>query len=100
MKNSWARRLFGRRVAGANRKPPQRARFATEQLEDRITPSTLGSYALIEGPTAGSDADSVLASGAWTASSNASWLHTSASGTGNGTATFTFDANTGVTRTG
>ena len=28
------------------------------------------------------------------------WLHTSASGTGNGVASFTFDANTGATRTG
>ena len=56
-------------------------------------------YSLVEGQAAGSDTDIVL-SGAWTATSNASWLHTSASGTGNGLARFTFDANTGATRTG
>ena len=38
--------------------------------------------------------------GSWSATANASWLHTSSSGTGNGLATFTFDANTGPTRTG
>ena len=54
----------------------------------------------LEGPAAGSDTDIVVTSGAWTATSNASWLHTSASGTGNGLASFTFDANTGATRTG
>ena len=31
---------------------------------------------------------------------NASWLHTTSSGTGNGLATFTFDANSGATRSG
>ena len=39
---------------------------------------------------------------AWTAVSNASWLHvtSAASGSGNGTFTFTADANTGAARTG
>ncbi len=62
--------------------------------------SALGSAALLEGPAAGSDTDSVVASGPWTATSNAFWLHTSAGDTGTGTATFSFDANPGVTRTG
>src|SRR5262249_58954920 len=61
----------------------------------------LGTAALLEGPGAGSDADLVIPSGAWSASSNApSWLHTSATGTGNGLATFSFDANPGATRSG
>src|SRR6516165_7042028 len=55
--------------------------------------TTLGTYALVEGPAAGSDADSVVSGGDWTATSNAPWLHTSASGTGNGLASFSFDAN-------
>ncbi len=54
----------------------------------------------LEGPNAGSGSYVVAADGAWTAISNASWLHTSYSGTGNGLATYTFDANTGPTRTG
>ncbi len=62
--------------------------------------AALGSYAALEGPAAGSDAENVITAGAWTASSNASWLHTSASGNGSGVASFTFDANTGPTRTG
>ncbi len=63
-------------------------------------PPRLGTSALLEGPLAGGDTDIVVTSGVWTATSNASWLHTSSSGTGNGLATFTFDANPGATRTG
>ena len=60
--------------------------------------TTLGTYDLLEGPAAGGAIDIVV--GAWTATSNAPWLHTTSSGTANGLATFTFDANTGATRTG
>ena len=60
-------------------------------LEDRLTPSTLGTTALLEGPAAGSDSDVVITSGPWSAVSNAPWLHTSSSGTDNGLATFTFE---------
>jgi sugar lactone lactonase YvrE len=60
----------------------------------------LGTTALLEGPAAGTDSDMVLTSGPWSASSNATWLNTSATGTGNGLATFTFDANPGATRSG
>ena len=62
--------------------------------------SALGSYALLEGPAAGTDSDIVVDGSAWSATRNASWLHTSASGTGDGLAIFTFDANTGPTRSG
>ncbi len=67
---------------------------------------TLGTNALTEGAAAGTDTDVVTFTGAWTAASNASWLHISSGGTGNGLATITFDANTptdanhGATRTG
>ena len=61
---------------------------------------TLATAAFVEGPAAGSGSDAVSFAGAWTATSNASWLHTTSSGTGSGTATFTFDANPGGTRTG
>ena len=70
-----------------------------EPLEPRRLLS-LGTYALVEGPTAGSDSNVVTLAGAWTAAANASWLHTSSSGTGNGLAKFTFDANAGATRSG
>ena len=55
---------------------------------------------VIEGPAGGTDSDLVVTTGSWSASSDASWLHTTASGAGNGLATFTFDANSGATRSG
>ena len=70
-----------------------------EALEDRLTP-TLGTASLLEGQPGGSDADIVTFPSTWSAVANAAWLRTTASGTGNGLATFTFDANTGATRTG
>src|SRR5215831_1427041 len=101
---SWIHKLFARtpRRAPHGRRPARpRFRPTIDVLEDRLTPSTLGTTALLEGPAAGSASDLVLTSGAWSASSNApSWLHTSSSGTGNGLATFTFDANPGATRSG
>ena len=60
----------------------------------------LAASVFYEGAAAGSDSGAVSFAGAWTASSNAAWLHTSASGSGNGLAGFTFDANTGPQRTG
>ncbi len=60
----------------------------------------LGTTALTEGPAAGSDSVLIAGSGAWTATANDSWLHTSSSGSANATVTFTYDANTGATRTG
>ncbi len=66
----------------------------------RASSTTLGTTSLLEGPAALSDSVEIQTSGAWTATANASWLHTTSSGTGNGIATFTADANTGATRTG
>ena len=63
-------------------------------------PFFLGTTSLLEGPASGTDSDIVVAPGAWSAASNAPWLHTTASGAGSGLATFTFDANDGVPRTG
>ena len=60
----------------------------------------LATTALVEGAAAGSDSDFVTLAGPWTATANASWLHTTSSGNGDGLATFTFDANTGPARTG
>ena len=60
--------------------------------------AALGTTSLVEGPAAGSASDTVDYTGMWTATSNAAWLHIAA--TGSGTATFTFDANNGQTRTG
>ena len=42
----------------------------------------------------------VSATGSWTATANVAWLQTTASGTGNGLASFTFLQNTGATRSG
>jgi hypothetical protein len=63
----------------------------------QISPS-LGTYSLLEGPSSGTDSVIVSWGGSWTASSNAFWLHTTTSGTGNGLAIFSIDANTGATR--
>jgi autotransporter-associated beta strand protein len=69
-------------------------------IQTASQPPTLGTSALLEGPAADSDADVVTYSGAWTATANASWLHTTSSGSGEGIATFSFDANPGATRIG
>jgi len=64
---------------------------------------TLGTTNLLEGNSAGSDSVVLMANAAWTATTNASWLHLSAanqSGAGSTNAVFTFDANPGATRTG
>ena len=66
----------------------------------------LGTAALVEGSGAGTD--SVLltvtpASSTWSATADDGWLHLnsgSATGTGSATVVFTFDVNTGATRTG
>ena len=67
---------------------------------------SLGATARLEGPLAGMD-NVVLAvtpqSRAWTATTNAFWLHLSTanqSGTGSTNVIFAFDANPGQTRTG
>ncbi len=65
---------------------------------------SLGTTNLVEGPAGG--ADSILlavnaTNETWTLSANASWLHPiNASGTGSTNVGFTFDPNTGSTRTG
>jgi streptogramin lyase len=80
---------------------PRRSSYALsfEALEDRAVPATLATHTLVEGPTAGTDSDVVTVVGPWNATANASWLHITTS-SGNGLAKFTFDANTGPTRTG
>ena len=98
----WIKDLFQptKRPARRSAVSARRVRLDLEQLESRVTPSTLGSTALLLGPAAGSDADIVASNSAWTATSNAAWLHTSSSGTGDGAAGFTVDANSGAARTG
>ena len=62
-----------------------------------------GTTNLLEGPAAGSDSVLLAANSGWTATPNTTWLHLSApnqNGVGNATVIFTFDANTGATRTG
>jgi hypothetical protein len=96
---SWIRNLFARTPRQPQARRP-RLRLAIDVLEDRLTPSTLGTTALVEGPAAGSASDLVRTSGAWSATTTDSWLHTSAQGTGNGLAILNFDANPGATRSG
>ena len=85
-----------------NNSPASDLNGSNEQVT--VTPATpvpsLGTTSLVEGPAAGSDSDIVVTGGAWAATANAPWLHTSATGTGDGVATLTFDANPGATRTG
>ena len=79
------------------------ANYSAAPAVDRsftIASQAVGVTSPLEGPAAGSDTDMVTSGGPWTAISHTSWLHTSSHGTGNGVATFTFDANTGPTRTG
>lgn len=73
--------------------PPDVGAFQTQSIP--ITPPVW-----IESPLAGIDSYLVVSSGSWTAKANVTWLHTTSKGSGNGVATFTFDANSGATRTG
>ncbi len=62
-----------------------------------------GTTNLLEGPATGSERVSLIANGSWTATTNAPWLQLSAdnqSGTGSANVIFSFDANSGATRTG
>ena len=81
-----------------NNSPAGDTNDSNEQVT--VTPATpvpsLGTTSLVEGPAAGSGSDIVVTAGAWAATSNAPWLHTSASGIGDPPATFTFDANSGA----
>jgi len=67
---------------------------------------SLGQTASLEGPGAGTDSTMLRttpASGPWTATANAAWLHLNAanqSGAGGTNVFFSFEANTGPTRTG
>jgi DNA-binding beta-propeller fold protein YncE len=73
------------------------------QVATVVTSYELATSALTEGPAAGTDTVILVVtpeSASWTATANASWLHTSASGAGSGNVLFTFDANPGATRTG
>jgi len=77
---------------------------ATFNLTNLAPVVTLGTSSYTVGGSAGSGLVvlSVTPSTyAWTATANNSWLHTTASGTGSGTAAYTYDANAGATpRTG
>ena len=67
---------------------------------------SLGTTALLEGPAVGSNSVVLAvnpATAAWTASTNATWLHLRAgnqNGTGSTNVVFSYDANTNTTRTG
>ena len=95
------RRLFAR-AARTSRKAWARLRPALDELEVRITPSTLGMTSVVEGFSTGSDSVLVNTNGPWSAvpSPDAFWLHTSSVGNGSGLATFSFDPNPFNTRVG
>ena len=67
---------------------------------------SLGTTNRLEGPAAGTDSVVLAVSPGietWTATANATWLHlsvTNQGGTGSANVIFTYDANTGATRTG
>lgn len=76
--------------------------FSTNDL--LINQPALGAASLTEGPASGQDGVTLMvtpAGSAWTATANASWLHLlHSSGNGKTNVLFTFDANSGITRTG
>ena len=79
---------------------PRTAHITVLGQQVTVSQGGLATNVLVESPAAGSDSDAVTLAGAWTATANVSWLHTTSSGTGNGTAAFTIDANTGAARIG
>ena len=60
----------------------------------------LGTASFLEGASGGTGYVIVTGSGVWTASANDLWLHTTASGNGNGVAVFFFEDTAGATRSG
>ena len=62
----------------------------------RLAGASLGRQAITVGSAAGTYSVVVTTTGAWIATANDSFLHTTASGTGNGLAVFTVDAFTGT----
>ena len=109
--HSWIRNLFAGKASkahvsadrrGLSRKP-KRTHLRLEALEDRLAPATLGTYSAVEGPALGNDSVVLANTTAWTATSNTAFLHIttgSASGTGNAVVKYSFDANSGATRSG
>ncbi len=77
-------------------------RVVAEALERRqLLTTQLGDTSIAEGRFAGSNSVLVSSTTPWTATSNVSWLTTTATGSGNGLATFSFLSNeTQGTRTG
>jgi len=80
--------------------------MALSVAQAQTTNYTLGTAALLVGPAAGTNSV-VLAvkptSGGWTATANTNWLHLDTadqSGTGSTNVIFTYDANSGPTRSG
>lgn len=75
-------------------------------IQPTVYSYALGTPSRLEGSPAGTDSVTLSVSpnsGPWTATPSAPWLHVSnpnQSGTGSGNIVFTFDANTGTTRTG
>ena len=94
---------FGRTRSGVHKPGRNRHehRPSLEALENRLALSfVLGTTSLLEGAASGMSSVIVKGSGGWAATSNDPWLQTSSVGAGNGLATFRFQSNPGVTRTG
>jgi sugar lactone lactonase YvrE len=95
----------------ANSGPARSGRITLLGQTISVTQSSPSTYALntataFEAPAAGGDSVILAVTpniGTWTAATTASWLHFSGpnqGGTGSATVAFTFEANTGATRTG
>jgi streptogramin lyase len=100
---SWIRKLFQSHRPRTIRRASAQRQLSLETLEDRFAPASLGTSSVVEGPAAGADSVVLGATGAWTATSNSPFLHVttgSTSGSGNALVKYSFDANTGATRTG
>lgn len=78
--------------------------YTVSAVSNFATACTLGYVSCAEGPDSGTDTVVLAvspASASWLAASAAAWLHLpAAGGTGSTNLVFTFDANTGATRTG
>jgi DNA-binding beta-propeller fold protein YncE len=84
-------------------KKPALLMLALFLLAPAVLAQTLGTTNLLEGSPAGSDSVVLAANGDWTATANSPWLHliaASQSGQGSTNVIFTFDTNSGATRTG
>ncbi len=100
--------LFSRSKSGSRRRQQRNSALNTnrqvqmhvEPLEVRSLLAAFGTSSIVESRFTSVNSVALDATGAWTATSDSTWLQTSSAGTGDGLVTYTVQPNDGLTRVG